>query len=195
MFTIEPQNWSADSPEHYSGVVLTSANAVRYAGPQLQNYILLPCFVVGPATAEAATASGFSSVTIAKGTAARLLKSLAPLGLARVLHLSGADVTPVGLHGLAIERHVVYKAEAAELADNFRTAIARNPLVLLHSRRAAARFAGLVQQEDRSKVMLIAISEDVARAAGEGWEKVAIANSSSDNSMLELAARLCCSNV
>jgi uroporphyrinogen-III synthase len=62
-------------------------------------------------------------------------------------------------------------------------------LALLHSPRAAALFAGLAG--DRSRIRVAAISLRTARAAGEGWQSVAVAPRPRDQALLELAAELC----
>ena len=51
--------WDAPDPARYVGVIMTSANAARLAGPDLQNFIHLPLFAVGDVTGDAARAAGF----------------------------------------------------------------------------------------------------------------------------------------
>jgi uroporphyrinogen-III synthase len=62
-------------------------------------------------------------------------------------------------------------------------------LALLHSPRAAVLFAGLAG--DKSRIRIAAISAKTARAAGEGWQSVAVAPRPRDQALLELAAELC----
>ena len=60
---------------------------------------------------------------------------------------------------------------------------------MLHSPRAAARFAALAG--DRGRFTLAAISVETAAAAGTGWRQVAVATAPRDEALLELAAKLC----
>ena len=54
---------------------------------------------------------------------------------------------------------------------------------------AAALFAGLAG--DKSRIRIAAISARTARAAGTGWQEVAIAPQPRDAALLELAVQLC----
>ena len=54
LFEIDPIAWSSPDPSDFDGLLLTSANAVRQAGPQLERVRELPVYAVGEATAMAA---------------------------------------------------------------------------------------------------------------------------------------------
>ena len=57
----------------FDAVAVTSANAVRFASPELLGVLArLPCLAVGEASAEAARKAGFSQVVHAGGNAADL---------------------------------------------------------------------------------------------------------------------------
>jgi uroporphyrinogen-III synthase len=191
LFNVEAIAWSADAPARYVGVLLTSANAIRHAGPKLQSYLHLPAFAVGEATATEARAAGFLSVVAGKGDIARLIAHISTLGLHRLLHLSGEQVTPFDAMGLEIDRHVVYRSVAVACPPPLTQLTAHAPVALLHSARAAVRFSQLIDTGTRSTIVLIAISAAVAAAASDGWEKVAVADEPRDEAMLEIAARLC----
>jgi uroporphyrinogen-III synthase len=62
-------------------------------------------------------------------------------------------------------------------------------VALIHSPRAARRFAELVT--DRSSIAIAAISPAAAEGIGSGWKSVAIADQPSDEALLALAATLC----
>ena len=51
LFAIVPIEWSAPDPSDFDGIVLTSANAVRHGGEQLDELKALPVHAVGEATA------------------------------------------------------------------------------------------------------------------------------------------------
>ena len=63
-------------------------------------------------------------------------------------------------------------------------------LVLLHSPRAAARFAVLAGNR-RGAIRIAAISAETAAVAGAGWRSVDVAAAPRDQALLELAAKLC----
>ena len=60
---------------------------------------------------------------------------------------------------------------------------------LVHSKRAARQLANLAP--DPHLLTLVAISEAVATAAGDGWAMVSIAASPDDGEMVAMAAKLC----
>src|SRR5690349_3328000 len=59
LFEVEPVEWQAPEPAGFDGLLLTSANAVRQAGVQLERLRGLKAYAVGGATAEAARKAGF----------------------------------------------------------------------------------------------------------------------------------------
>ena len=66
-------------------------------------------------------------------------------------------------------------------------------VVMVHSPRAAQRFAELAAEQGlkRGQVTLIAISAAAAEAAGGGWKIVEHADQPTDDALLALARRLC----
>jgi uroporphyrinogen-III synthase len=184
LFTIHALDWVAPDPASYSGLLLTSANAVREAGPQLALYAHLPVFAVGSATAKAAQEAGFANITIGKGGVDAVL---AQIGSGHLLHLCGQDVTEAAPTDVRLDRIAVYasdEGEAEALFDYLRA----QPVILLHSARAASRLAMLVT--DRSSVPIAALSESVALAADKGWKSIAIAAQPNDEALLIAAKTL-----
>lgn len=191
LFATRPLAWDAPDPASYVGILLTSGNALRFAGPQLSRYLHLPAFAVGAATQRLAEEAGFSSVVAGDRDVNRLIARIATLGLHRLLHFCGADVKPFDAMGLEIERMPVYAADPAEPGPEFESLLALGPVALVHSARAGERFATLVSLARRTAIALVAISADAAAAAGEGWEEVAIATEPRDEALLQEAKRLC----
>jgi uroporphyrinogen-III synthase len=191
LFTVRPLPWQPPDPAGVDAVLLTSANAVRQAGPQLARFTAFPCFAVGEATAAAATQAGFKDVRIGPGdgeAAAAMVGSGE-----RVLHLCGRDHLTLDQAG-GIERRIVYASEAiAVLPEAARSALARGALALVHSPRSGALFAELVDKAGlaRATVAVAAISDTAASAAGAGWRSLAAADRPRDEALLELAAELC----
>jgi uroporphyrinogen-III synthase len=183
LFEIEPVQWQAPEAGSFDGLLVTSANGIRAAGQQLQSLRGLKVYAVGAATAQAAREAGFDVAASGEAGVDRLLDSIeADLQL---LHLCGQDrreprarqeITPV----------VVYRAKPIQAPD---FAGANGSIALLHSPRAAQRFAELVS--DKHSIAILAISTAASEAAGGGWEKVEVATEPTDDALLALAATLC----
>jgi uroporphyrinogen-III synthase len=184
LFAVEARTWDAPDPALFDAVLLTSANAVRYGGGAVGLYRDLPVFTVGAATAQAAREAGFAAVIEGAGSAADALRALAKAGHSRPLHLSGEHRTPYPHLPFVVTSRSVYAAMPIDVALPTGRCVA-----LVHSARAAARFAGLCPSP--RLVDIVAISVPVADAAGQGWRTIAIASEPTDNAMLALAAMLC----
>jgi uroporphyrinogen-III synthase len=167
--------------QRYEAVLLTSANGARHAPAGLT---ALPCFTVGESTAAAARSAGFIEVRTGPLDGAAAAAMIAAAGVKRALHLCGRDHLAVEAEGVGIERRVVYAAEPVPHRRFEGPAVA-----MIHSPRAAARFARLAG--DRSAIAIAAISRAAAAAAGEGWAAKAVAAEPRDQALLELAAKLC----
>jgi uroporphyrinogen-III synthase len=182
LFAIEPVAWTR--PEGaFDGLLLTSANAVRSAGPGLEELRGLGAYAVGEATARAARGAGFDIAATGEEGVERLLGSIE--SDLRLLHLCGEDRTMVTARQ-AITPVVVYRAAALETPE---LRIGDGDVVLIHSRRAGRRLGELV--EDRASVAVAAISAAAADAAGGGWGAIDAAETPADDARLALAARLC----
>ncbi|HET9355688.1 MAG TPA: uroporphyrinogen-III synthase [Sphingomicrobium sp.] len=182
LFRVEPVAWQAPDPAQYDSLLLTSANAARHGGPELDKLAALPVQAVGAATAAAARDSGFIVQAVGETDLAELLVRLPPR--LRLLHLAGEDHRAVD--DPRIDRRIVY-----------RSAIVGEPhlpsleglVAAVHSPRAGARLAELA--DARGTAVVAAISAAAAAACGSGWERVEVAETPNDNSLLALAARLC----
>ena len=184
LFRIEPVEWQAPEPAAFEGLLLTSANAVRYGGEQLQSLRGLKAYAVGEATAEAAREAGFDIAATGEVGVDRLLGSIQDD--LRLLHLCGADRREPTEARQAITPVVVYRSDTIETPD---LAAAPGSLALVHSPRAGARLAELVG--GRASVAIAAISDAAADAVGIGWKSIDIADGPTDDALLALAARLC----
>lgn len=193
LFAVEPLHWFPPDPVRFDAVMFTSANAVRAAGAGLARYGALPVYAVGTATAEAARQSGFSYVHEGPGDAAGLTAMLEEDCVLRVLHFCGAHRRESVAPGLMIERTTVYESAVIDRPEGLDDALERAPLALLHSPRAAERFATLVDALGRSRaaIPVAAISPAAIAAAGPGWARTEAALAPDDAALLALAARLC----
>jgi uroporphyrinogen-III synthase len=96
--------------------------------------------------------------------------------------------------GLSLIHRAVYAADAvAQLPDVARTALGSGAVALVHSPRAGALLAQLVDEAGlaRRAVSIAAISSAAAEAAGRGWKAIQAAAAPRDDALLELAAKLC----
>lgn len=182
LFRVERVEWDAPDPANFDALLLTSANAVRHAGPGLQRLRSLPVHAVGEATAAAAAEAGLAVATVGNGDARSLLAEL-PASL-RLLHLAGVDYRDQA--DARIETMVVYRSAAIAAP---RLPPLEKLVAAVHSPRAGARLASLASV--RGSTAIVAISPAAAEACGTGWECIETADMPNDNSLLALAARLC----
>jgi uroporphyrinogen-III synthase len=190
LFTLAPQAWDAPDPSDHDAVLLTSANAVRLAGPQLGRFTHLPAYAVGQATAVAAMSAGFANVQSGRSDVMALVAQMHAAGIARPLHLAGREFRAPGDPPMPITRRIVYVADPVpSLPRAARAALERGAVALLHSPRAAVLLAELVARAglDRNKVRVAAMSA----ATAHDWPGAAIADVPTDEALLAAAARLC----
>jgi uroporphyrinogen-III synthase len=184
LFEVEPVEWRAPEPARFDGLLLTSANALRHGGEQLELLCGLKAYAVGEATADAARETGFDIAATGDLGVDDLLDSIDPdLSL---LHLCGADRQAPGSAGQTITPVIVYRSRPIESPD---LSQARGNIALVHSPRAGARLAELMA--DRSSISIAAISDAAANSVGGGWMRVEAASEPTDDALLALAARLC----
>ena len=180
LLATRPLPWAlpAESPD---AVILSSAAAVRHAGPLADSLKHLPAHAVGEATAAAARAAGWSAVKAGPGTMQALLDSLAS---GQFLHLAGADLTAVTVPpALRLIRVTVYETPLLPLPG-----LPDVDAVLLHSPRTAAQFA---REWDRlggrrAAVQLFAISGATLAAAGSGWASALAAAEPTESALLAM---------
>ncbi len=183
LFAIEGVAWTIPDPARFDGLLLTSANAVRFAGAGIAVLAALPVVAIGEATAAAARAAGLTVTEVGTGDAGSLLRSLR--GRRRLLHLAGEHRGEFDA-GHSIERATVYCA--AEVVHPALPDVA-GLVAAVHSPRGGARLAALTPERGRTSIA--AISEAAADACGAGWEAVSWPAEPIDAALLALAARLC----
>jgi uroporphyrinogen-III synthase len=184
LFEIEQIAWEAPEPGGFDGLLLTSANAVRCAGEQLEKLRGLKVYAVGDATAEAARHAGFDIASTGDSGVDRLLGSIeADL---KLLHLSGEDRREPNKARQSIRPVPVYRSRPV---DSPNIPLDGESVALIHSPRAGERFALLVKE--RTSVSIAAISRAAADSVGAGWKSVTVADQPTDDALLALAASLC----
>ncbi|HMA14160.1 MAG: uroporphyrinogen-III synthase [Bacteroidota bacterium] len=192
LLTIVPRD-AVDWPAGHEGaqaLLVTSANGVR-AFARADSRRGLPVYAVGDASAAAARALGFRSVTSAAGD----VHDLAALVTARVDPKAGPLLHPaastlagdlrgmLAAAGFEVLRVVLYDARpVTALSPEAARAIREGAVdaVALFSPRTAAAFAGLVAaaglQAACAGIAAVCLSDAVATAlGGTAWRRVAVA--------------------
>lgn len=190
LFAVEPLDWHAPDVRDFDALLVTSANAVRHAGPQLATLASLSCHCVGAVTAAAARAAGLRVADVGTAGAQALVDSMTSRGHRKLLWLTGKDRTALRSDSAQITPLVCY--HAAEIADppGWAKAVVAPAILLLHSARAA-QCASALASDARRHLIAIAISDAVAAAAGPDWEQLVVAPAPTDADLLAIAAKLC----
>lgn len=191
LFRIAPIDWTPPPAAGFDALLVTSAQAARIGGAGLEGYRGLPAYAVGAATAQALGAAGFPSVIAGAGDGGEIAARLATDGHRAVLHLAGADAAPFDPGPLSITRIAIYAAMEAAGRAELAALLMPDTLLLVHSPRAGARLATLVDQAARAALHLVAISPAALAACGPGWASARAAPDPTDEAMLALAAMLC----
>ncbi|QDZ08900.1 uroporphyrinogen-III synthase [Sphingomonas panacisoli] len=187
LFAVRAVDWALPDPARFDALILTSANAPRFAGPGLDALANLPVFAVGPATAAAARARGLTIAETGDGDGAELVATLTERGFTRALLLGGRE-RRVHAGGVVAETITVYASDPLPITPQVADALA-GTVALLHSARAAQRLAEIAGST-RASIRLAAISDPVAAAAGPGWADIAAAPVPDDAALIALARRL-----
>lgn len=191
LFRVEPLDWSPPPATDFDALLVTSAQAVSMGGCGVASYRQLPVYAVGAATAHALRMAGFRSVIVGKSDGAAIAARIAADGHRAVLHLGGADVAAFDPGPLSITRIALYAAIDGAGRAELAAAIAPGMTLLVHSPRAGARLATLVDEPARAALRLVAISPAALAACGPGWASARAAADPTDEAMLALAAMLC----
>ncbi len=185
-------------------LLFTSANGVR-AFARRSGVRTPAVFAVGDATAAAAKAEGFSSVTSAGGAVEDLARLVAgrldPAG-GKLLHAAGSAVAgdlagALGAAGFTVERLQLYTAQRVESFDPSISAALRDGAVdaaLFFSPRSAASFVSVVRAAGLTEacggIGAFCLSEAVAEAASAiPWRSVAVAPEPNQESLLATLER------
>lgn len=179
LFELAALDWAAPDPAAFDGLILTSANAIRLAGQEVERLKDLPVHAVGAKTAAAARAAGFAIASVGEGGARDMILPTDK----RLLHLAGRNHVETG----AAATVLVYEARPIEYPPGLEEL--DGCVVAVHSPRAGRRLAELVRL--RARITIAAISAAAAEACGSGWDRVHAAPMPNEAALLALAARLC----
>lgn len=168
----------------FDAVMMTSANAARFGGPDIARYRALPLYTVGAATAAAAQQAGFADIHAGSETVDAVLTRIAIEIPGRILYLAARDQTAHAEPLFEIVTVIVYAMEVLPPPG-----LPSGGVALIHSSRAGACFAGIVP--DPAAFDIVAISEKAGEAVGTGWRSRQWPDVPTDAAMLALAAPLC----
>lgn len=180
LFVAAPVTWAMPDVATHDALLVTSANAIRHAGPGLARLAHLPVIAVGRETASIAAAAGLSIAAIGDGGVTAALAQGAAIGLTRPLHLAGREHVASGHPAIIVYESADVAVDAAAFA-----AAAADRIVLLHSVRAARRVAMLVDR--RATIGIVALSQAVRDAAGPGWRLARTAAVPTDAALCSIA--------
>lgn len=191
LFAARPINWQAPDPGDFDALLLTSARALRLAGPELGKLAELPAYAVGAATAAASEEAGLNVAMTGPGDAQSLIDAMASSGKTpRILWLCGRERTAFDARGSRLLPLPVYAVDPVDPPSGWEALTTAPAILLAHSARGAARIAELVGV-DRAHLSLVAISAAAVAAAGEGWATVTVTERPDDAAMVTAAYALC----
>lgn len=190
LFAVQPLAWEAPRAVDFDALILTSANAVRFAGSGLAGLTGLPVLAVGPHTATAARDAGFDVMATGGGDGAEIAALAVAHGVTRALHLTGRDRTLSA--GGPIARVIAVYESAAIAIDPARLSDLVGSIALVHSARAGRRLAELIDTAgiDRAAIAIAAFSPAIAVAAGNGWAAIASAATPDDAALFAAAGSI-----
>jgi uroporphyrinogen-III synthase len=186
-----------------AAILITSQNAVRAlrSWPQTKDWLQIPVFVAGPATARAIAALGFTDIRGGTGDSASLadivldtmLPGDGPLIYPAARERAGALADSLSARGYDVHLVEAYRADpATELDKGVRTAFAGGRLdgVLLYSRRTAIAFRNLAtaagMTDQLASVTFFVISDQVAEALAGIPGRIQVAEHPDEDSLLAL---------
>ena len=189
---IEPVAWRAPALE-FDGLLLGSANAVRHGGAELDKVAHLPALCVGATTAEVAKEAGLAVERVGEGGLQSLLDGLDGEER-RLLRIAGEDRVALSPPAsVSVETVVAYRAVYVPMSEAQSQLLRNGAVVLLHSGTLASHLASECARLDidRSAIRIAVLAPRIAERAGEGWGRIAIAETPRDSALLAAAHGLC----
>ncbi|MEO0441484.1 MAG: uroporphyrinogen-III synthase [Pseudomonadota bacterium] len=193
LFELESIDWAPPDVSQFDSLLLTSANAVTFAGPALEKFSDLPVLAVGEKTAEAARKAGLTIAESGNGGAAELLAGLPDDRYVQMLRLTGKDHVALDPSGRKIENRKVYQARSLPLGHDARHQLASGCAVLLFSARAGQILESQLQlaRVSPGSSRIFALSDNIAAGLALTWEGVHVALQPTEDALLSLLAPLC----
>jgi uroporphyrinogen-III synthase len=199
-----PVTWP--EPGRFQGIVLTSRHAVDrlQAAPDAAAWRDLPVFAVGHATAAAAAAAGFGPIITGPGNGAGLVPVIATyfgstpaLDQPRLVWPGAVDigfdmVAALAPYGIQLDPVVVYQmAPRPDVSDTIRAELAtvQDGALVAMSARSVSLWRDAMDAAGRGpdRISLIAGSDAIAAAAGDGWRETFVARYPRRSRLLAIA--------
>jgi uroporphyrinogen-III synthase len=186
-------------------LLFTSANGIRAFARQSRRRDIT-AFTVGPATAAAARAAGFSRIDVAEGDVAALThhvrQALQP-DAGELVHVSGSDVAgdlvgDLERFGYKVKRAVIYEAAASRSFPPLVLAelkAGKIDGVLLFSPRTAQIFGGLIRTarlaSQVQSIVAFCLAQSVAAALQPlSFGQILVADQPNQAALIDLLARV-----
>lgn len=190
LFAARPLPWRATEVAGHDALLLTSAQAVRLAGPELAKLAKLPVHAVGAATAAAAERAGLTVAMTGDRDAQALIDAMASEKKRNILWLCGEDRSAFDAHGAVLTPLPCYAIDPVAPPPAWELLTAAPAIILAHSARGATRIAKLTDGRC-GHLSLVAIGPAVAAAAGPGWARVTVTPVPDDAAMVTAAHDMC----
>ena len=193
-------------PGQFQGIVLTSRHAVNrlHASPDVAAWRNLPVFAVGNATAAAALAAGFGHIFTGPSNGEGLVPVIAAyfgstsitnqpqLVWPRAADIGFDMVAALAPHGIRLDPVVVYQmVPRLDMTDAIRAALAKvqNGALVAMSARSVSLWRDALDAVGRGpeRICLIAGSNAIAAAAGDGWREIFVARHPRRSRLLAIA--------
>jgi uroporphyrinogen-III synthase len=192
LLELRPVDWQMPQGR-FDGLLLGSANALRFGGQAVDKLADKPVYAVGKATAEAARQRGFNVAAVGEGGLQKLLETLGGAHL-RLLRLAGRERVALDPPpGIVIETAITYESSALPLSADAAAILRAGALVLLHSGTAARQLAAECDRlaVHRGEIALAALAPRIEEAAGAGWAARRSADQPTEAALLALAREMC----
>jgi len=192
LFQTVPLEWQPPDADDFDALLLTSKNAISYAG-DIAAYRYLPVLAVGEATARAAREGHMDVVYCGQGGLADIIASPFWPRYPRILWFSALNHSALPPSANQVTVLPVYRLVQQSWQSTHLSMLDQPIVIALHSAAVAAAVAGEFERLDldRTKAKLAVFSNGVARAAGTGWADVAVAADPTDDALLDAAHALC----
>lgn len=199
-----PVTWP--DPGRFKGIVLTSRHAADrlHSTPDIAAWRDLPVFAVGHATAVAAAAAGFGRIITGVGNGAGLVSVIAAyfdskagtdqplLVWPRAADIGFDMVAALAPHGVRLDPVAVYQmAPRTNLLDAIRAVLTpyQDGALVAMSARSVRLWRGAMDAAGCGphRISLIAGSDAIAAAAGDGWREIFVARYPRRSRLLAMA--------
>lgn len=194
MSQIGAVEWDAPNADDYNGLLIGSANAIRFGGEQLKLFQWKPVFAVGAATADSAREAGYQVKMAGQGGLQALINKLPADTKLRLLRIAGRNHVAINVpKGVEVDIRIAYEAIDKPMPDELAAILRGDAVVLLHSAGSATHFRSECERLgiDLGGISLAALGPRIAEAAGTGWADIRFAPQPHETALLALAADMC----